>query len=85
MKRNWKKLVLIVAVVLLVAIQLVPVDRSNPPVEADLAAPPPAAEPTVVVRAAAVVRHGANLGVVFRRNRGRQLLLQLSDGLLFRL
>jgi len=28
-KRNWKKLVLIVAVVLLVAIQLVPVDHSN--------------------------------------------------------
>jgi len=38
-KRNWKKLVLIVGVVLFVAIQLVPVDRSNPPVEADLDAP----------------------------------------------
>jgi len=38
-KRNWKRIVLIVAVVLLVAIQLVPVDRSNPPVEADLEAP----------------------------------------------
>jgi hypothetical protein len=39
-KRNWKRIVLIVAVVLLVAIQLAPVDRSNPPVEADLEAPP---------------------------------------------
>ena len=39
MKRNWKKMVLIVTIVLLVAIQLVPVDRSNPPVEADLEAP----------------------------------------------
>ena len=39
MKRSWKKLVLIVGLVLLVAIQLVPVDRSNPPVEADLDAP----------------------------------------------
>ena len=39
MKRNWKKMVLIFAIVLVVAIQLVPVDRSNPPVKADLQAP----------------------------------------------
>ena len=39
MKWNWKKMVLVFAVVLFVAIQLVPVDRSNPPVEADLEAP----------------------------------------------
>lgn len=39
MKRNWKKWGLIVGAVVLVAIQLVPVDRSNPPVEADLDAP----------------------------------------------
>jgi hypothetical protein len=38
-KTQWKKTVLILAVVLFVAIQLVPVDRSNPPVEADLKAP----------------------------------------------
>ena len=39
MKWQWKKMVPILAVVLFVAIQLVPVNRSNPPVEADFDAP----------------------------------------------
>jgi hypothetical protein len=48
MKRHWKKAALLV-VAIFVGIQFVPVDRANPPVEADLAAP---TELTEVLRTA---------------------------------
>jgi len=48
MKNHWKKVGLVV-VAILVGIQFVPVDRTNPPVEADLEAP---AELTEVLRTA---------------------------------
>jgi len=39
-KRGWLRITLIVLVVLFVVIQFIPVPRTNPPIRADLVAPP---------------------------------------------